>query len=174
MRFISCQTVSSVNMWWSGFIRTSNVRPFSDNSTMLASGHDLFTANLKKWLSAVFIKAGCSECLSSIGWRRPKVGFCSLSYCCTNWQNQDAPSTNLEGKTITVQMNFSHLLKQSGRSENTNCGPFEADQKNSDDRSTVNLKPEWKCIRNSFGFFFVFCFFSITSITNGGSWWCHS
>lgn len=129
MRFISCQTVSSVNMWRSGFIMTSNVRPFSDNSTVLTSGHDLFTANLKKWLSAVFIKAGCSEWLGSIGWRMPKVVFCSLSQCRTNCRNQVAPSTNQEGKNTTVQMSFSHVPKQSGLSEKRNCGPFEADQK---------------------------------------------
>lgn len=121
MRFISCQTVSSVNTWRSGFITTSNGRPFSDNSTVFMSGHDLFTANLKKWLSAVFIKEGCSEWLSSIGLRMPKVVFCSLSYCRTNCQNQ------VVLKNTTVQMSFSHLLKQSGLSENMNCGPFVAD-----------------------------------------------
>lgn len=75
MRFVSCQTVSSVNMWRSGFITTSNVRPFSDNSTV-----DQVMIYLqwiwKKRLSAVFIKTKCCECLSLIGWKTRKVVFC--------------------------------------------------------------------------------------------------
>lgn len=122
MCFISCQTVRSVNMWRSGFITTSNVRPFSDNSTVLMSSHDLFTTNLKKWLSTVFIKAGCSKWLGSIGWRMPKVVFCSLSYYRTYCWNPFAPSTNQEGKNTTVQMSFSHLPKPRHLSESMNCG----------------------------------------------------